>query len=212
MEEAVEGRLLSRYSPVCLLAEELEFKWLVLCEDDSFFGPPVGMAELVDALTLEFSVERLLDLCCGTGAITKIALRNGVREATCVDMFIRPAKCNLAESEENVTLVEEDVLHYRVEKFHDVTVLDQPEELTPLFLERVVPELRGHTHLLVMWAGELKCREKVGCMIRKAGTLFPGTQAFELWGNVVVCCPLTDMGRTYLEWLKDIFAIRKVEA
>ena len=77
LEKVVRSGRLSSLSPFLLIAKELRLKYLI--EENSLItGPAVGLSILVDKMTINLPIKSMLDLCCGSGAFTKIAYRNGV--------------------------------------------------------------------------------------------------------------------------------------
>ena len=84
-----DGR--SRYSATCLLSKELNLEVLPVTDEGKIHFTSPTFAEIVDVLTRKFKIEEMLDLFCGSGALSKIALMS-LRERpklTCADMQIR---------------------------------------------------------------------------------------------------------------------------
>ena len=135
LKEVEEKKLLSKFSPIFLLAKRLSLKYIIQ-EGKIFTGPAVEMASLIDRITSKFEIKKVLDLCSGTGALAKICLINGCEKVTCVDLNIRVAERNLEEFGERVELVEKDVRDFEPKEFYDLVILDSPRELKEIVSHR----------------------------------------------------------------------------
>ena len=192
LEEAVEKGFLSRFSPLYTLSKVVGVKWLVW-SGEFFLGPAVEMAELVDILTRNGG-SSFLDLFCGTGALSRIALLNGFSNVTCVDTFAEACRRNLSDFKGRVRVVECDVFNFDFNGYYEVVVVDPLEELIPRTIREVLPRLDGRADLVVLWVGPVARKSKAKRFARRVNRLFPGTSVLEFWGSIVCCSPLTDYG------------------
>ncbi len=203
LEEIEEKNLLSKYSPLYLLAKELGLKYLIK-EGDSFTGPAVGLAILVDKITRNLSIQTMLDLCSGTGALAKIALLNGVKKVTCLDLDLKAARENLKEFEEKVEFIELSIFKFKPKKFYDLIVLDAPRDLLERLLKEFIPHLKRICNLFVMWHGNSD-EEDLNAWIReKLRKNFPKLIEIACYGEEMSCCSSTQKGK---EWIDKLFKI-----
>ena len=201
LKEVEEKKLLSKFSPIFLLAKRLSLKYIIQ-EGKIFTGPAVEMASLIDRITSKFEIKKVLDLCSGTGALAKICLINGCEKVTCVDLNIRVAERNLEEFGERVELVEKDVRDFEPKEFYDLVILDSPRELTLKLLRKNIPKFKRKCNLFVMWHGtteETEWNELVRNELRK---IFSKLVEFGCWGAEISCCSSTKKG---MEWLEKLF-------
>jgi predicted RNA methylase len=199
LEEVKKRNLISKYSPLFLLAQELNLKFLIR-ENGIFTGPAVGLATLIDKITLRFKINSFLDLCCGTGALSKIALLNGVRNVTCLDSFLKPAKENLSEFK-NLEFVEKDLFKFDFQNFYDVIVIDPPQELIERLLRNFIPKIKNKCNIFIMWHGsneENKWNEYVRERLRK---IFDKVVELSSYGEEISCCSSTKKGKEMLDKL-----------
>jgi len=198
LEEIEKRNLISKYSPIFLLAKELDLKFLIR-ENKIFTGPAVGLATLVDKITLKFKIDSLLDLCCGTGALAKIALLNGVKKVTCLDSFIEPAKENLSEFK--VEFVEKDVFEFDLQNFYDVIVIDPPQQLIEKLLKIFIPKLKNKCYIFIMWHGSVEEIEWNNWVREKLRKIFDKVIEVSSYGEEISCCSSTKKGKEMLDKL-----------
>ena len=192
--------LLSKYSPIYLLAKKLKLKYLIK-EENLFTGPAIGLASVIDKITKNLPIKNMLDLCCGTGALSKIALLNGVKRVSCLDLRIEVAKENLEEFKEKIEFIEEDVFKFKPKKFYDLIVLDAPINLIEDLLNEFIPKIKKKCNLFVMWHGsaeENEWNEWVRNCLRK---IFSKLIEVGSYGEEISCCSSTKKGKRWLEKL-----------
>ena len=199
LKEVQKKKLLGKYSPMLLLAEKLKLKYL-LKEGDAFTGPAVGLSILVDKITHQFPIHSVLDLFCGTGAVSKIALKNGVSHVDCVDIEVDLAKENLHQFEKRVRFIQTDVLKFKSKKFYDLVVADPPRELIPKLL-KTIPHFK--THLFVVWHGSTEETEWNVWVRNELRKKFSKLLEVNEYCEEISCCSSTDKGK---EWIEKLFA------
>lgn len=201
LKEVEKNKLLPKFSPIFLVAKELNLRYLIK-EDDLFTGPAVGLTTLIDRITSRFEIETILDLCCGTGALTKVALLNGTKKATCLDLNLKAAKANLLEFKSRVEFLEEDVLKFKPKKFYDLVVFDGSRELVEKMLKKGITSFKNSCNIFVIWHGsceEFEWNEWVRNGLRKT---FEKTMAIGSYGEEITCCSSTKKGK---KWLNELF-------
>jgi SAM-dependent methyltransferase len=203
IKEVRKKGLLSKYSPIYLLAKELKLKYLIK-ENGVFTGPAVGLACVVDRITSNFQINSVLDLCCGTGTLTKISLLNGVKEATCLDLKIKVAKENLKGFEEKVNFIENDVLKFRLKDFYDLIILDAPRELVRELLKKFIPSSKNLCNLFLIWHGSVDEEEWNNWVRDNLRKIFEKIFEISCYGEEISCCSSTKKG---IEWLEKLFKL-----
>ncbi|HDH91640.1 MAG TPA: methyltransferase domain-containing protein, partial [Candidatus Aenigmarchaeota archaeon] len=186
-----------------LLAKELGLKYLIK-EGNSFTGPAVGLAIVIDKITRNLSIQNMLDLCCGTGALAKIALLNGVKKVTCLDLNLKVAKENLREFEGKVEFVESNIFKFKPKKFYDLIVLDAPRDLLERLLKEFIPHLKRCCDIFVMWHGNSEEIDLNAWVREKLRKNFLKLMEIACYGEEMSCCSSTQKGK---EWIDKLFKI-----
>ena len=197
----IEKANLPKYSPIKLLAEKLGLKFVVR-ENNLITGPAVGLAGLVDRITSLFPVKSMLDLCCGTGALSKIALLNGVEKVVCVDTCTKAVEENLKEFKEKVEIVECNVFKFNFHDFFDLIVIDPPQELIQKLLKKFVPFVKKKCNIFVIWHGNGEEEEWNSYVRERLRKMFGKIIDVGCWGEEITCCSFTQQGR---KWLDELF-------
>jgi len=199
LEKVVRSGRLSSLSPFLLIAKELRLKYLI--EENSLItGPAVGLSILVDKMTINLPIKSMLDLCCGSGAFTKIAYRNGVRKIVCVDKNTKAVKSNI-ENKNNIKIVKADVLKFKINEFFDLIVLDAPKELIPKIFNKF-EEFVKKSNVFVLWHGscdEIEWNENVREKLREISKV---VYSFSIYGEEISTCSSTKVG---VNWLKKLY-------
>ena len=198
LEEIEKRNLISKYSPIFLLAKELGLKFLIK-ENKIFTGPAVGLATLIDKITLGFKIDSFLDLCCGTGALAKIALLNGVKNVTCLDSFIKVAKENLSEFK--VEFVEKDVFKFELQNFYDIIVIDPPQQLIEKLLKTFIPKIKNRCNIFIIWHGSVEEVEWNNWVRERLRKIFDKVIEVSSYGEEISCCSSTKKGKEMLDKL-----------
>jgi 16S rRNA G966 N2-methylase RsmD len=205
LEDIKKRKLLSKYSPTYLLAKSLDLKYLIK-EGQTFTGPSFSLAILIDKITSNFSVNSLLDLCCGTGAITKIALLNGVKKVTCVDLNLKVVKENLSDLKEKIELIKADVLEFKIKKFYDIVVLDAPLKIIDDFLKKQIKNFVNNCNIFIIWHGNSEDTEWNIWVRNELRNHFSKLMEVNVYGEEISCCSSTEKGT---KWIEEFFKIWK---
>jgi trans-aconitate methyltransferase len=142
----------------------------------------------------------MLDLCCGTGALTKIAQRNNVSKIICVDRNTEAVKRNV-ENKNNVKIVKADVLKFEINQFFDLIVLDAPRELLPRLFKRF-EYFVSNSNIFVLWHGsceELEWNENVRERLRNISQV---VYSFSIYGEEISALSTTKKG---ISWLRKFY-------
>jgi trans-aconitate methyltransferase len=199
LEKILRERKISQLSPSLLIAKELNLKYLIE-KGGLIIGPAIGLSILIDKLTSTLPIKSMLDLCCGTGALTKIAQKNGVGKIVCVDKNTKAVKENI-ENKEDVKIIKADVLKLEVKEFFDLIVLDAPRELL-LKLFHKFKNFISNSHIFVLWQGsceEIEWNEKVREILREVANV---VYSFSIYGEEISACSSTQKG---IKWLKNFY-------
>jgi len=201
LEEILKNRKISQLLPTLLIAKELELKYLVK-ERKQLTGPAVGLSIIIDKLT-KMSINSMLDLCCGTGALAKIALKNGVTRIVCVDKNTKAVKKNVGKLR-NVKIIEADVMKFKIEEFFDLIVLDAPRELLPKLFNKF-EEFSIHSNIFILWHGSCEEEEWNEEIREKLREVFKVLYSFSVYGEEISTCSSTEKGikllrKFYKEW------------
>lgn len=146
----VKTRRVSPLSPIVLLCKELGVRWLPYL-DGYIYGPAPGIAELLDAILMVLKPRSMLDLFCGSGALSKLAHKRGVRRIKAVDIYAEVAKRNLKRLR-GVEVVEADATAFR-DRPYDLLVADPPESLADELLEMLPRLSRLCRKVALIWFG-----------------------------------------------------------
>lgn len=203
LREIENKKLLSKFSPIYLLAKELELKYLIK-ENGLFTGPAIGLASLIDKITLNFPIESMLDLCCGTGALSKIALLNGVKEVVCLDLNTKAVEENLSEFKDRVKIVKCDILGFDPKKFYELIVLDAPRNLIEKLFKRLIPKIVKLCDVFVIWHGSSEEKEWNVWVRNRLRNFFSRTMEVSCYGEEISCCSSTKNG---IELIKKLFKL-----
>jgi len=205
IEDVRKKELLCKFSPVYLLAKELNLKLLMRYKNKFFFGPPYDLAEILDLLTTNFRVKNILDLFSGSGALAKVALINGVKKTTCVDTTTKAIKVNLEEFKNRIDVIKTDILKMEFNDFYDLVVLDPPEELLVNVCKNVFPKLSDKTNLIIMWYSDRKNKQRDKKVEELSKKLFNQRLIIEIYGLKTIFCSNTKRGTKYLKFLERKF-------
>jgi predicted RNA methylase len=198
LEEALRSRKFSFLSPSLLIAKELGLKYVIV-EKNSITGPPIGLSIVVDKLTKNLPIKSMMDLCCGTGALAKIAYRNGVEKIVCIDKNINAAKRNL--NERNIRIIKADILRFKINEFFDLIVLDAPRGILPKLFKRFEEFLR-HSNIFILWHGSCE-EEEWNKSVREILRGISNTvYSFSVYGEEISAASSTKKG---IRWLKKFY-------
>lgn len=111
-DEVLKKGKISQLSPFLLIVRKFGLKHIIK-EDEELNRPTVNFSIVVYKLTKVMSINSISDLCCGIGALNRIALRNGFEKIVFVD--------------KNVDVIN----RIMIEEFFDLTVFDTPQNLLP---------------------------------------------------------------------------------
>jgi trans-aconitate methyltransferase len=199
LREIVKSGEMSSLSPLLLIAKELKLNYLIE-ENGLITGPAVGLSILIDKITKQLPIKSMLDLCCGSGAITKIANRNGVKKIVCVDKNTKAAELNI-EKTNGIKIVKEDIMKFEIEDFFDLIVLDAPREILPK-ISRRFGEFIKKSNIFVLWHGsceEIEWNQSIRDILRENSKV---VYSFSIYGEEISACSSTKIG---IEWLRKFY-------
>lgn len=154
LDEAVGEGVICPDAPLYQAMRKYDLKY-VLMAGSTLSGPSLGMIESVERLARERKIRAVLDIFCGTGSLTKVALRNGASSAVCIDCNI-DYQCmadNLGTYRGNCVLIPADAYQYEPEEFFDLVVINPFYEFCLSTIEQIVPKLKGYYGTLLMNLG-----------------------------------------------------------
>jgi SAM-dependent methyltransferase len=199
LREIVKSGKMSSLSPLLLIAKELKLNYLIE-ENGLITGPAVGLSILIDRITKELPIKSTLDLCCGSGAITKIANRNGVKKIVCVDKNTKAAELNIKKTN-GIKIVKEDIMKFEIEDYFDLIVLDAPREILPK-ISRRFGEFIKKSNIFVLWHGsceEIEWNQSIRDILRENSKF---VYSFSIYGEEISACSSTKIG---IEWLRKFY-------
>ncbi len=95
--------------------------------DGYIYGPTPGITELLARTLSLLKPESMLDLFCGSGALSKLAYIMNVKNVKAVDIYVEAAYKNLGKLK-NVKIEQRDALEIGNEEKYSILVADPPEE------------------------------------------------------------------------------------
>jgi 16S rRNA G966 N2-methylase RsmD len=199
LRDIVKSEKMSSLSPLLLIAKELKLNYLIE-ENGLITGPAVGLSILIDRITKELPIKSMLDLCCGSGAITKIANRNGVKKIVCVDKNTKAAELNIKKTN-GIKIVKEDIMKFEIEDYFDLIVLDAPREILPK-ISRRFDEFIKKSNIFVLWHGsceEIEWNQSIRDILRENSKI---VYSFSIYGEEISACSSTKIG---IEWLRKFY-------
>jgi SAM-dependent methyltransferase len=199
LREIVKSGEISSLSPLLLIAKELKLNYLIE-ENGLITGPAVGLSILIDKITKQLPIKSMLDLCCGSGAITKIANRNGVKKIVCVDKNTKAAELNIKKTN-GIKIVKEDIMKFEIEDYFDLIVLDAPREILPK-ISRRFDEFIKKSNIFVLWHGsceEIEWNQSIRDILRENSKI---VYSFSIYGEEISACSSTKIG---IEWLRKFY-------
>jgi len=199
VDEVLKRGKISQLSPLLLIAKELGLNYLIE-EGGQLTGPAVGLSVVIDKLTKVIPISSMADLCCGTGALAKIALKNGVKKILCVDKNVSAAEDNIGKVK-NVIIVKADILKFRVEDFFDLIVLDAPRHLLSRLYRRF-KEFSLKSNIFVLWHGSCEEKEWNEEIRGKLREVFKVVYSFSAYGEEISACSLNQKG---IKWLDKFY-------
>jgi SAM-dependent methyltransferase len=199
IRDIVKSEKTSSLSPLLLIARELKLNY-VIEENGLITGPAVGLSILIDKITKQLPIKSMLDLCCGSGAITKIANRNGVKKIVCVDKNTKAAELNIGKID-GIKIVKEDIMKFEIEDYFDLIVLDAPREILPK-ISRRFGEFIKKSNIFVLWHGsceEIEWNLSIRDILRENSKI---VYSFSIYGEEISACSSTKVG---IEWLRKFY-------
>jgi hypothetical protein len=170
LKEAITHNILPEDCPLVKKMKEYSLDY-VLLEGSIVAGPDFDLIAAVETFVKKHKPRRFIDLFCGTGSLTKVALLNGVDRATCVDSDTSVARKNLMDLENKVSIIEEDAFTYAPdEPRYDLVVADPFLDLSHRVAEKLCPKYRKicNTFMLTMgYTEDLYWTKKVALELRK---------------------------------------------
>jgi len=152
-------------SPIVLIAEKLGISWLMIF-DEYVYGPTPGIIEASDLLIRALKPRSVIDLFGGSGSLSKLAMRNGVKNVTYVDMYPEAAKLNLADHMNGVRIIKSDVFSFLEGRIEcDLLLADPPEELIDKTVNAVISRREVFRKAALIWLGPSgRSRRRIGLL------------------------------------------------
>ncbi len=191
-------KMLSSYSPLILISEKLKLKFLTK-ENNQITGPAVGLSILIDKLTKSLPIKSMLDLCCGTGALSKIALKNKVERIDCLDLNIEIAKINIGRKK--VNFIKKDITKFKIGEFYDLIVLDAPLKILPKLFKKF-KDFVLNCHLFVVWHGSTEETEWNKLVREKLRKVAKTVYSFSIYGEEISIATSSNKG---IKWIKKFY-------
>jgi len=152
LEKAIKEKIINKNSPFVSKMKKYKLKKILLA-GSIISGPDYGTMSEIEKICKGNKVKSLLDLFCGSGALSKTALMNGVEKATCVDTYIKSAYENLRELGNRVNFIEGDAFDYKINDKFDLIISDAFIDYGYDVVKRIVPRCIHNTDLFFMTLG-----------------------------------------------------------
>lgn len=189
----IDSGMLSPYSPIALICSKLRVRWLPYM-DGYVYGPTPGITELLARILSSLKPESMLDLFCGSGALSKLAYVMNVKKIKAVDIYVEAAYKNLGKLK-NVKIEQRDALEIRNEEKYSILVADPPEEKIGEFLNRLPRLKKLYVDAAVVWIGPYpKARGIIRRLSRDKKCMI-----VEAWGDGIAVFWKTRKYKTLLE-------------
>jgi len=150
---ALEAGIVTPESRLVEKMNEYNLTSLVLGGGTLISGPLPGPIESLEEVISMYDIESILDLFCGSGSFTKVALANGVTSATCLDLDLDSARENLREHEDDIRFEEGDAFDFTPTESYDLVLADPYFHLVPAFIDQEYPSLSQVANKILLTAG-----------------------------------------------------------
>lgn len=179
VEWLIGTRRLSKFSPLALISEKLKVKWMMLWEG-YIYGPAPGITEALDLLITVLKPKSMLDLFCGSGALSKLAYSKGVEKIVSVDLYPDAALRNLRRCR-GIKVIGGDALSLQLGEQFDLLVADPPEELVEKLLENLDRLRRLFRLAALIWLGPHQKAEQNIILLKSRRMV----RILEAWGDTL---------------------------
>lgn len=185
--------MLSPFSPIALICSKLGVRWIPYT-DGYIYGPTPGITELLERILSLLKPESMLDLFCGSGALSKLAYIMNVKNVKAVDIYVDAAKKNLMKLK-SIEIEQKDALELRNEKKYSIVVADPPEEKIKEIVDRLPRLKKLYTDAAVVWIGPYS---RAGRIIKRLSR-DRKCMIVEAWGDAIAVFWKTEKRRILLE-------------
>ncbi|MEM3397748.1 MAG: hypothetical protein QW724_01230 [Nitrososphaerota archaeon] len=189
----IDSGMLSPYSPIALICSKLKVRWLPYM-DGYIYGPTPGITELLARTLSLLKPESMLDLFCGSGALSKLAYIMNVKNVKAVDIYVEAAYKNLGKLK-NVKIEQRDALEIGNEEKYSILVADPPEEKIEELVNRFPRLKKLYVDVAIVWVGPYS---KTGKVIKKLSR-DKKCLVVEAWGDAIAVFWKTRKHKTLLE-------------
>jgi len=151
-KEAIRNGIIKPDSPIDRVMSEYSLEYVLIIGGD-VSAPVPGVLHAAANIARLSIPDNVLDLFCGTGAVSKAILLTHKCHVTCVDFFTTNwARQTLAKFND-VNIQEHDVFAYEVDDFYDLIFADPFDAEAMKFVNRFVPKILGKCNLFAMSHG-----------------------------------------------------------
>jgi len=174
--QLIKSGRLSPMSPITLISEKLGINWLMMFDDEYVYGPTPGITEAADLLITHLKPKTVIDLFGGSGALSKLAVKKGVKKVVYVDLYPEAAVLNL-KKQKGIQIIKDDVFDFLERDVRcDLLIADPPEDLIDEVLRRTKNIRRIIRKAALIWLGAYPPAKK---RMHKTRT----TTVIEAWGD-----------------------------
>jgi len=151
-KEAIRTGIVKPDSPIDKVMNEYSLEQVLIIGGD-VSAPVPGVLHAAENIVRKQLPNNILDLFCGTGAVSKAILLAHTCDVTCVDLFTAKYARQTLAPFKNVNIQEHDVFSYKVRGFYDLIFADPFDAEAMKFACNFVPEILSKCNLFVMSHG-----------------------------------------------------------
>lgn len=156
LEKAIEAGILTPESQLTEMMRRYGLDRLVLGGGAAIAGPLPGPIQPIEQLCERYDIDTILDIFCGSGAMSRVVLEHGGTVSYCIDLDCDYARQNLSGDGEAVTFLEEDFFECSLpDRSFDIAVLDPYFNLLPEVIDSRLEAIIARSDRVLMTAGFL---------------------------------------------------------
>jgi 16S rRNA G966 N2-methylase RsmD len=189
LQDALSEGILSEKSDLYIVMKKYDLKYLLLA-GSSISGPSLSMIIALEKILKEKKVNTVLDLFAGTGSLAKVALSNGVKKVTCVDMNPDVIKDNLGLLADRCVILKADAFKFVPKEVYDLALLDPFYDQCFEVASSLIPKLKENVNIFLFNIGRPEYKywiEKIISELKKNFDKIDLLESWELESTIAIC-------------------------